>query len=347
MKKCISILTLTIFLISFTFGQNLLTFNDNLTVNKNTVISKKEIGIYKKKMVLLTNPPTIDKVYIDFVGSGDIQKSISKGDDISANTGIGVIFERYSGVSKFIQSFELEGTLNVASTADSIEGIFYNNEINNRRDFGTYVLNPISAKQSLYVNSNVYFGYPNSENSKILTWITKNLISGVNLRLVSSNNVWSYGDSVSNLGSLFFRGGIFKEFVPDNYRLGKSGSDDEGRSKYSIFLGLNYSYRGIFGDITSERNNELRGKFLGSEQKIFRGFELNFGFRLNNLRAEFQMPVLRKENNSIDGLTNTQFLFSIKFVGGFSLKLNSDKVISEEKGEVNSEEGVEGNPNGN
>ena len=39
--------------------------------------------------------PTDGKVFIDFVGSGDIQKSISEGKEINANTGMGIIFENY------------------------------------------------------------------------------------------------------------------------------------------------------------------------------------------------------------------------------------------------------------
>lgn len=276
------------------------------------------------KMVRATG----DSVFIDFVGTGDIQKSISNGDEVNSNTGIGFLFERYfidSGQTKhghnrnYIQSLELEGIINIASTADSLILDRRNGAIINRRNFGTYVLNPISAKQSLFVNSNIYFGFPDETKSK---WFAKfsSIISGINIRATASNNVWKYNDSTSrNLGAIAFRCGVFHEVLPDNIRL-----SDQKRNKYSIFVGLNYSYRGIFGDITSDSNDVIRTDVLGASQTSFSGIEANFGFRLNNIRAEFQMPVLKKrEAASIDGLTDTQFIFSIKFIGGFALKLKS------------------------
>ncbi|MEM6844654.1 MAG: hypothetical protein AAF632_20725 [Bacteroidota bacterium] len=275
---------------------------------------------------VLRAKPTNDRTYLDFVGSGDIQKSVSQGDNISANTGLGVIFERFRGFEQLIQSFELEGTINIASTSDSIIAEFDNNGLANRRDFGAYVLNPVSVNQSLFLNSNVYFGYPDETIfAEVARWV-----SGINIRAITSNNVWSYNDSIANLGALYFRIGLFHEFIPDNFRV-KDDETEFGRSKYSIFFGLNYSYRGIIGDITADNNKELMQKVLGSTEKNFGGFEANFGFKLNNLRAEFQMPILVKEN-SISGLTNTQFIFSIKFIGGFPLRLT--KVSDDNKSKL-------------
>jgi hypothetical protein len=78
------------------------------------------------------------------------------------------------------------------------------------------------------------------------------------------------------------------------------------------------------GDLSAKEYESLRIDILGSKQTEFYGFELNFGFRLSNIRAEFQMSSLWQETGtlSIDGLTNTQFNYCIKFVGGFPLKLN-------------------------
>lgn len=167
----------------------------------------------------------------------------------------------------------------------------------------------------------MYFGYPDkngvTDHSTFAT--ISSIVSGINIRVISSNNIWKYNDVIRNLGGLAFRSGIFHEFIPDNYRLTK-----EGRSKYSLFLGINYTFRKIVGDITSAKNEDLRTNILGSAQKEFHGFEMNFGFRLNNLRAEFQMPMLKNRGLAIEGLTNTQFQFSIRFVGGFSLKLKDE-----------------------
>jgi hypothetical protein len=278
------------------------------------------------KSTLFKSRRTDDKIYIDFVGAGDIQKSFSQGDQINANTGLGIIFERYAGPEKVVQSLEMEAVINIATTADTITAeMDATKGYTNQSDFGTYILNPVSAKQSLYLNSNVYFGFLDSSTNKSWTDLNSfakfsSIVSGLNFRVISSNNTWVYQDTASNLGAISLRMGIFHEFIPDNYRLTK----EEKRSKYSFVFGVNYSFRGIIGDITSEKNNDLRKKILGTGQTSFNGLEFNLGFRLNNLRAEFQMPILKPRDGSVDGLTNTQFIFSIKFVGGFPLKIESN-----------------------
>ena len=288
--------------------------------NEEDSLNMKEIQLTNSDIRSLPTTSTSHpgKVYVDFVGSGDIQKSISEGEKLKANTGMGVIFERYIYEFSYIQSYEIEGIINIASTSDSIRASFQNDVLTNRRDFGNYILNPISSKQSLYINSNIYFGYPEIKEGRFPFRRFSELCSGINFRTIASNNVWSINDTTSvNLGVIAVRLGLFHEFIPDDYRL----SADK-RSKLSIFLGLNYTCRAIIGDITSKENYESREMTLGSNQTFFNGIEANFGFKLNNLRAEFQMPVLFKSGyKSIDGLTNAQFLFGIKFIGGFPLEI--------------------------
>lgn len=263
------------------------------------------------KKLPIKQPPTENKIYIDFVGTGDIQKSISEGQAINANTGLGIIHERYNSPKSGFQSLEFEAFINIFTTADTIVGELSNSQLTNRRNFSTYLLNPVSVKQSVFLNSNYYFGYPGGF-AKI-----SRIVSGFNVRFIASNNVWKLNeDTVRNLGGLYFRAGIFHELIPDNYRV-----DENGRSKYSCFFGINYTHRGMYGDLSSNENKEARKRFLGTDVRSFSGLELDFGFRLNNIRAEFQMPMLSGKKVQVQGLTNTQFLFSIKFVGGFSLKL--------------------------
>lgn len=262
-------------------------------------------------------PSYDDGVYIDFVGTGDIQKTVSEGQDIQANTGLGIIYERVNAdTNRFFQSIELDAFINIFTTSDTLNGNMSSGSLTNRRSFSSYVLNPISAKQSVYINANYYFGYPDNWFGRL----TKNYVNGFNARFIASNNVWKYSDdTIRNVSALYARLGLFHEILPDNYRF----DQQTGRSKYSCTIGVNYTFRGMFGDLSSEINDAIREKFLGSRQRHFSGLELNFGFRLNNLRAEFQMPILAAKKGAVDGLTNTQFLFSIKFVGGFGLKLNS------------------------
>lgn len=270
--------------------------------------------------------PTTSQIFIDFVGSGDVQQSVSNGTGYNANTGLGIIFERYNHLEStssqqknesLFQSLEIEAVFNVTSTADTIFSIINteNQQLLNRRNFGNYVLNPISAKQSLYVNSNIYFGFPDNNFGRYWSPI----VSGINIRVIASNSTWQHKKNSYDLGVMAFRAGIFHEFLPDNYRL-----TEEGRSRYSLFLGANYTYRGIFGDIIG--NDDIRNELLGTTDTSFSALELNFGFRLNNLRIEFQMPMFKDNEGKLLGMTGTQFLFTVKFIGGFGLKIDPNEI---------------------
>ncbi len=305
-----------------------------------------------------------EKIHIDFVGTGNLQGSLSNGESIDGSAGLGVIYERFRGdekkykakywrvkkrvldvkdedkdgdttdfiIKRFkewkeahkrpiigVKSFEIEAAINVASSLDTISAVFNDDmRLTNRREFGFFVLNPITTDQSLYLNTNVYLN-PDGNH-----WLNKvaRIISGFNGRVIASNTVWNVGDNENvNLGVLGYRFGVFHEFLPDN-----KIRDEDKKSKYSVFIGFNIGYRGIFGDIVSDENDELRTSILGSDRTDFSGIEPNFGFRLQNIRAEFQMPFLfGSDKQSISGLTDTQFLFTIRFVGGFGLKIDPDK----------------------
>ena len=269
-----------------------------------------------------------EEVHIDFVGTGNLQSSLSQGDEIQGSAGLGVIYERFRGYeAKVVRSFEIEALINIASTVDTITAKITEGNLQNQRDFGAYVLNPISTKQSLFINSNIYFNPDGVDEEKTLFNKIASVISGLNFRVISSNSVWNYDENTSsNLGVLSIRYGIFHEFLPDD-----KIRDEYGKSKYSVFLGLNGGHRGIYGDISSETNEPIRRLFLGSNRTDFSGVEFNFGFRLNNIRAEFQMPLLTGSDKAdINGLTDTQFLFTIRFVGGFSLKLDDKNKDAEQ-----------------
>lgn len=282
---------------------------------------KVELEKTKKDLKLLQESTKEgEKVHIDFVGTGNLQGSIAEADDVQGSAGLGVIYERFFGLKKpIVRSFDIEAFINVASTVDTLKATLNDdNEVTNQRLFGAYIINPISAKQSIYVNSNVYF---NPDGDKLFNKIAK-YISGLNFRLISSNALWQLEDNTEkNLGVLAFRYGVFHEFLPDN-----KIRDRDGKRKYSVFLGFNLTHRSIVGDLSSETNNDLRSSFLGTTDFEFSGIEPNFGFRLNNIIAEFTMPSLGgSKRTDIEGLTDTQFLFSIRFVGGFSLKFDPDQ----------------------
>lgn len=329
MKKFVFLTTIILFLC---FGQSI--SQDSLVYISAENIKDHSSASATSRMNLMPkmrafSPTTDNKVFLDFVGTGDLQKSITEGSGIQANTSLGALYEKYGGDKKFIQSFSLEALINVATTADTIQAKFNpNGDLINSRNFGTYILNPVSAKQSFFLNWNTHFG-SKVPDREILNKATK-VISGINLRVISSNNLWNYADTtIANVSALSFRFGFFHEFIPDNYRIESSG-EDKGKQKYSITWGVSYSFRGIYGDIKSSSYDGLRETFLGSKQVRFNGIETNFCIRLKNIRAEFQIPIFNG-SKSVQGLTNTQFLFSIKFIGGIPLRIEKNEERDAEK----------------
>ena len=277
-----------------------------------------------------SSPNDDDKIFIDFVGTGDLQKSVSSGQEPECKCGKGIIFEQYKGQNHGFQSLEVDLTINVASTADSLVAkVDPNGNVTNIRNFGSFIMNPVSAKQAIYSNVILYFGYPKNTFGDIAKYV-----SGVNFKFIGSNNVWQINNTNdpnkvinTNLGAFLFSGGIFHEFIPNKYRL-----DDKYRSKYSLYLGFGFTSRGIVGDFITTNDSSLRKQFLGTTLTQFNGVEFNAGFRLNNIRINFEVPIMYTHGNiDVPGLTGKQFLFSIRFIGGFGLEIKPKDNSTEEK----------------
>ncbi|MEY8849003.1 hypothetical protein AB9K26_09315 [Psychroserpens sp. XS_ASV72] len=301
--------------------------------------SEEEEGKRQNLFSTPTNGP--NQFHIDFVGTANLQQNINEAnEDLQGSAGLGVIFERYflkwtndedsdyrilkeGYENRLVESLDMEAYINVASSIDSLTAEVDSGQVTNQRLFGSYLLNPVSTKQSIFINTNVFFNYYKPG------WFTK-IVSGANVRVNASNMLWNINDGTNNIsryaGAISFRAGIFHEFLPNN-----KIRDEKNKRKYSVRLGLHYSSRHITGDISSKSNDLLREQILGTKNKNFSGFEPSFGFRLNNIIAEFTMPSIRGSSRSdIEGLTDTQFMFSIRFVGGFSLAINGNDSNNDE-----------------
>ena len=253
---------------------------------------------------------------VHFVGNGDIQVGYqSAKKEIEANTGLGILFWR---VWEKNWEFQLDAKINVASTVDTIMLQETNNIIADNRLYGRSILTPGFARQSTYVQALWYHRKP--IDGKGLFYY----ISGLEIRLVASNNVWGYYNTANNVrnekiidvSNLGLRVGVFHEFLPDGDRL-KGGT--------SIRFGINAIARGIQGDLGRKTPDirELRRKLLGATNTVFAGFEPSLSFRLKNIRAEASLPYLFADSSqTIPGLTGAQFITSIGFVGGFPIRLN-------------------------
>jgi hypothetical protein len=246
-----------------------------------------------------------DDLMIKFVGSGNLQQTISADGPLEANTGLGVLFNRKYKEPKFATNLEFDLSINVASTADSIIGEFENGELSNRQLFGRYVLLPSNAKQAATFDFRLYL---NPEKHALFRYA-----NGLLFQFIGSNSNWKYDSLHSSAFGLSLKLGLFHDFVPDDIRLNKD---------YSVMAGVLLSYRAVKGDVSAVQSTDLRAKFLATSVTDFLGPEFFVRARFQNIRAEIQIPVLNSIAYNVPGLTNVQFVTTIAFVGGFPLDLS-------------------------
>lgn len=259
-----------------------------------------------------------------FVGAADVQVAISEKKDLSASTGFGTLFWRIWRTNIELQ---LDAKINVASTVDTVESVFKNVIVEDRRKYGSLVLTPLTSGQSLAINALVFFQDPKIDTQRQHKW--NRIIDGVNFSVVASNQVWKINyihthpatgrDSISaikanNASTIAWRIGVFHEFIPEDLRR---------RKGYSIRFGANFIGRTIQGDLGRATFRDLRNEILGTRKKTFYGGELLLALQLRNLRAEAFFPILKPKNSneSVYGLTGMQFVTTISFAGGFPVDL--------------------------
>jgi len=251
----------------------------------------------------------MDHTEIYFVGTGDIQQNLARTkDEIAASTGIGVIFWRMFGNKLNGIELQLEARISIASTVDTIRAKYSGGTFINMRDFGGYLSAPLASGQATTINSLWYFR--DSESRPV-----DKVIDGFQVDFIAANQVFQDSAQTMNTAVLGLRVGLFHEFVPTFNRL-KQG--------YSIRLGVNYIFRGLRGDLgtKSPASNALRRNLLGVEDRIFHGPEFLLAFKLKNLKAQASLPItFHKRGGPTYGLSGTQFITTISFIGGFPLSL--------------------------
>lgn len=257
---------------------------------------------------------------ISFVGNGNIQNTFKNEDDIPVNTGVGVSLNKYlvkedaNGnytkdykVLKIfsIYKISLDASINVATTADTLEASFnQNNELTNTSEFGNSILTPLNSGQAVNVD---FYAFSNKPILK--------LFNGIHINYTGSNRIWSLTDT-SNMNTYRkasvnkLRVGLFYDFVPMNYN-----------KDYSVYFELAYALNSINGDIGLNKNNSIREFILGSKENTFNGAEFAVGLRLKNVRATFAYTYFPFEDD-ISGLSGGQLVTTIAFVGGFGLDLD-------------------------
>lgn len=257
------------------------------------------------------NDSDSSKNELNFFGSGNIQKSLETGEKLPASTGLGVSYSHQFGSKLLwtkIDKLELDASINVASTVDTIVALYDNNgAITNSSKFGASILTPLNAGQAVKIGLRLNFKDP-------LLW---SFIDGVKVKYVGSNRNWEVIDNgekkVIQGTNSYFRLGLFQEFLPKEYLY-----------DYSINFGLYLAYNSIKGDIGQSANDEIQSNVLGTDKNSFIGPEFALEIRLKNLRAEFGYSWL-KSDEQVPGLTGGRLLTTITFVGGFGVKLDKEK----------------------
>ncbi len=249
----------------------------------------------------------------NFVGGGDLN-SIAQGDDqmTAGNISVGLYMLREFQQTRFIRDIEIDFAINVSTTTDEFS-------FDNPRSFGNYILNPINTRQSARLDFYSLFkpAYQKDDPSK--EKLQSILIDGGFMRFYGSNSTWNNDGQFVSATALHFKVGIFHDFLPD----------DIGRStNSSVMLGLAYGLRAITGDIRAN-DRQILQDIINTSKGTYWGLDVVFGVKFNNIRAEFIIPFVGKGGEtSVPGLTDTQFITQIRFVGGFPLAIDRNQNIS-------------------
>ncbi len=244
-----------------------------------------------------------DLISLSFVGSGNFEAAFLEGTKTGSNAGLGMIFFRKWSKNKLLQDINLDLYISVAGSSDTLHSHWEDKKLVNRKDFGQYLLQPYNSKQAANFNLLLYL---DKSNDRILTKV----IHGISAQFYASNTTATFQEEKIDLTGLAIRLGLFHDFIP-------IPSQIRYRKGYSIVVGVDYSFRGLFGDIIQDENTVFRHAILGTDRTHFHGSAFYFGFQLKNIRAEVRLPIFGKRGGEVSGLTNTQFITSLRFVGGF------------------------------
>jgi hypothetical protein len=243
---------------------------------------------------------------LTFFGNGTIQKALDAGQKIPANTGLGLNFSQWyhkdSLLWNKVDKIELEASINVASTVDTLFAEYDSTGVTNRSDFGSSILTPLNSGQAVRISLRFNLAKP---------WFAR-ILDGFKAKYIGSNRNWmvQQGNRTEIIKGTnnCVRFGAFHEFIP------KSMLDE-----YSINLGFNFAYNSIRGDVGLNSNDAIRISTMGTSSKHFMGPEFVMEIRLKNLRADFSYSWLSADAE-VPGLTGSRMVTTISFVGGFGLK---------------------------
>jgi hypothetical protein len=316
MKKLIILILCSFYGIVFSCSSLTLSRTENFGKNSKktstqtttkVLISNTKSIVFKSGAQKKKRKKEIDSDVLEFVGDAGIQKAISEKSEIPANAGIGVRFARTYGTSTSwlnIKKFESDLSITIASSIDTL--LSNADQVQKTSMFGNSILLPLNSGQSVSVYFRAYIDH--NEN------IVLGKCWGIQGSLCASNRVWqvkykSYdGISSCNVSTLAFNIGFFTDQITIE------------KKDYSISLGLDFSSRLIFGNVTHAYADNFRESLLGTKRTFFPGIEPNLTIRLKDLKATASFPIMFSDRD-VRGLTKGQFVTMIRFTGGFPVIL--------------------------
>jgi hypothetical protein len=290
-------------------------FAQNVTTNNSQGNSATTVNPVNSPSA--TTARKTQNMQIEIFGQGNLIKSISEIKDVTGLAGFGVGLKKNLIESKNFERLEMEAVINVASNADSIK--VFSNDPNSIRAFGSNILVPSAAKQSLIIKGKLMLNEWNDGGSKLASGISaRKHISGIYWNLVASNRIWNLNKELPKKGtyeSKINHGGL----MGLNFgMLHELADEDWLKNGVSIQFGLGFIGRGIIGDLGQSINGTAREEYIGSKSRFFGGVEGQLEITLGKLKLTASLPYTIGKNH-IKGLTGTQLVTAISFNGGIPI----------------------------
>lgn len=267
-----------------------------------------------------------NRTNLNFLGTGDLQKTVNSGENFQGNVGLGVSFHTIFERPALFSAMEVDASVNVVSTVPIINALLDTNGIvTNQNTFGSFILLPTNSGRSASANFKGYldggslFRKKLHQNRKWADMVQLG-ITGLSLSIAAATRQWKLLDTTLvnkvdsttiNAGALSLRLGGFHEFVPF-----------KNRKDYSITVGFDYSLRALVGNIAQGKSRTILNRFTSSSDVVYQGVEFSLNLRVQNIKARVGLPMLLwPKDAQVPGLTGFQFYTTISFVGGFPLKI--------------------------
>ncbi len=267
-----------------------------------------------------------DTTHLDFVGAGNVQRSLDNGEGLPASTGLGVVLDEYHRRKQIfggtVDRVRFSGQINVANTDDSLSVVYGANGPENPSQVGEAIMTPLVGRRAVDLDLMVFFSDSVKRIKKdssviqrsVSSW--RSLISGVQVKYTGSNRllVDSSGSVKCTINALRIR--LFHDILSREYN-----------HDFNVLIGLGWGFNSLRGDVAQQGNDAYREHLLGTRNMFFGGLETFAMFRIKNIRAEFSYTWLDVGGN-VAGLSGSRMVTTISFVGGFPVKLNPLKSSS-------------------